>query len=142
VTLCAHPVRFVHLMEHPDTRIQAVVELPLEPRAAPKFSMRGREICVSAARDRRAKPLSFGAMLREDEGEGVLLTELDWLDPPRYGFGSVWASPDDIGREAFAGLLSSADFSPANSRERNFNAPTPRVFMLSFALPTHVKEAT
>jgi hypothetical protein len=75
-TLCAHPVRFVHPMEHPDTRIQAVVDLPLEPPDAPEFRMRSPEICIPAARDRRAKPLSFAAMLREDEGEGVLVTEL------------------------------------------------------------------
>jgi hypothetical protein len=69
-------------MEHPDPRIQAVVELPLEPPTPPEFRMRGREICIPAAPDRRVKPLSFAAMLREDEGEGVLLTELvcrsDW----------------------------------------------------------------
>jgi hypothetical protein len=44
--------------------------------------MRGREICIPAARDRRVKTLPFAAMLREEEGEGVLLTELvcqsDW----------------------------------------------------------------
>jgi hypothetical protein len=44
--------------------------------------MGGREICIPAARDRRVEPLSFAAMLREEEGEGVLLTELacqsDW----------------------------------------------------------------
>jgi hypothetical protein len=78
----AHPVRFVHLVEHPDPRIQGVVSLPMEPPAALEFRMRGREICIPAARDRRAKPLSFAAMMREDEGEGVLLTQLvyqsDW----------------------------------------------------------------
>jgi hypothetical protein len=58
-----------------------VVELPLEPPDAPEFRMGGREICIPV-RDRRAKPLSFAAMLRADEGDGVLLTELvcqsDW----------------------------------------------------------------
>jgi hypothetical protein len=54
----------------------------------------------------------------------------------------MWAPSNDIGREAVARLLSSADFSPANSRERNFDAPAPRVFMLAFAPPTQIKEAT
>jgi hypothetical protein len=58
-------------------------DLPLEPPGTPEFSMRGREICIPAARAHRAKPLSFAAMLRPDEeGAGVLLTELvcqsDW----------------------------------------------------------------
>jgi hypothetical protein len=51
-------------------------------------------------------------------------------------------SSDDIGGEAIAGLPRSMDFGPANSRERDFNPPTPRVFMLSFALPTQIREAT
>jgi hypothetical protein len=37
---------------------------------------------VDPRADRQTKPLNFAAMLREDEGEGVLLTELvcqsDW----------------------------------------------------------------
>ena len=68
----------------PTTRVwqkPCVIDLPLEPPDAPEFHTRGREIYISAARARRAKPLSFVA-LREDEGEGVLLTELfcqsDW----------------------------------------------------------------
>jgi len=54
----------------------------------------------------------------------------------------MWASSDDIGREAIARLLSGEDFCPANSRERNLDAPAPGVLMLAFALPTQVKEAT
>jgi hypothetical protein len=66
----------------PDPRIQAVVDLPLKPPAAPEFRMRGREICIPPPRCPPPKPLWFAAMLREDEGAGVLLTELvcqsDW----------------------------------------------------------------
>jgi hypothetical protein len=82
------PAEFSEITKPPQSRPKrawrkpCVVDLPLEPPAAPEFRMRGREICIPAARDRRAKPLSFAAMLREDEGEGVLLTELacqsDW----------------------------------------------------------------
>ena len=75
-------------MEHPDPRIQAVVDQPLEPPTAPEFRMGGRELCIAAPRARRAKPLSFAAMLRPDEeSEGVLLTELfcqsDWTPTDR-----------------------------------------------------------
>jgi hypothetical protein len=65
---------------------------------------------------------------------------LQRLYPPRYGFRGVWASPDDIDSKAFAGLLGSADFSPANSYERNFDAATPRVLVLAFTLPTQIEE--
>jgi hypothetical protein len=53
----------------------------------------------------------------------------------------VWASSDDVGGDAFAGPLDSADFGPTNPHERDFDAPTPWVFVLAFTLPTQVKEA-
>jgi hypothetical protein len=52
------------------------------------------------------------------------------------------ASSNDIGGEAIAALLSGTDFSPANSRERNFDPPAPRVLMLAFSLPTQIQEAS
>ena len=82
-------------VEHPDPRIQVVGELRLEPPDAPEFSMGGREICIPAARDRRVKPLSFAAMLREDEG-GV----------PRYPRGAATAGPSRNGSRSDRGATS------------------------------------
>jgi hypothetical protein len=64
------------------------------------------------------------------------------LNPPHYCLGGMGATAEDIGDKAFTGLLSRADFGPAYPRERDFDAPTPRVRMVALALPAQIEKAT
>jgi hypothetical protein len=76
------PAEFSEMPEPPQSQLKrawqkpCVVDLPLEPPDAPEFSIGGPGNLHFGCARPPPKRLSFAAMLREDEDDGVLLTEL------------------------------------------------------------------